>query len=235
MTVPYATRADVYRLGLSAQAFVVRARPVPLTDVSATTATIRLQAHGMSTGDAFTFEVTSGGTLPTGITAFLPYYAVVVTADLFRVSLTSGGSAIASWASPGTGGVSPWSISVDQGSRLDAHILDASSAVDECLTAQAPPLLVSPVTGTYPLVVVGIVSRMAARSAVTSLQIENPQYRVAVDRLFAQEAADQQTLTDWKAGKPIQPAAVDQTPGSPFDGPQVGYSQCAQPWNTPYL
>ncbi len=92
-----------------------------------------------------------------------------------------------------------------------------------------------PVTGSYPHVVIGIVARMAARSAVTSLQIENAAYRVATDRLFAMQAADDQMLTDWKAGKPIQPLAIDQTPGSPFNGPEVGFSQYAQPWTTPYL
>ncbi len=235
MTVPYATRADVYRLGLSAQAFVVRARPVlpasNTTGVDTTTATIRLEAHGMQTGDAFTFQGTTGGALPTAISQFVKYYASVVTDDLFRVSLTNGGTPIASWASAGTG----WGVSVDQGSRLDAHILDASAAVDECLTAQAPPLLVDPITHSYPHVVIGIVARMAARSAVTSLQIEQAQYRVAADVLRDGKADDDKTLADWKAGKPIQPLALDQTPGSPFNGPEVGFSQYAQPWTTPYL
>ncbi len=122
MTVPYATRADVYRLGLSAQAFVVRARPYGAVD--ATTATVRLEAHGMQSGDTFTFQVTSGGTLPTSISQFTVYYASVVSADLFRVALTSGGTPIASWVSAGTG----WGISVDQGGRIDAHILDASAS-----------------------------------------------------------------------------------------------------------
>lgn len=196
----YATRRDVYLLGLSAQAFVARSRPFDAVD--ATTATVRLRAHGLDTGDVVTFEATAGGALPTGLSAFAVYYAVPVSSDLFRVSLTSGGAAIASWASAGSG----WAIAIDYGPRLDAHLADASATIDEHLTAHDPPLLAP-----YPAVVVGMCARMAARAAVTSLQIENAAYRVAVDRLFAREAQDLEILAAWKAGKPIQPRPTDKS------------------------
>jgi hypothetical protein len=67
------------------------------------------------------------------------------------------------------------------------------------------------VTGKYPAVLVGITARIAARRAIASLEVENPQFRVAIDRLLASEAADQIILLDWKNGKPIQPRPVDET------------------------
>ena len=224
----YATRRDVYLLGLSAQAFVARSRP--FDSVDATTATIRLRAHGLDSSDVITFEASSGGALPTGISGFTPYYPVLVSSDLIRVSLTSGGSAVASWASAGSG----WAVAIDFGPRLDAHLADANATIDEHLTAHEPPILADPATGHYPPVLVGMCARMAARAAVTSLQIENAAYRVAVDRLFAREAQDLEILAAWKAGKPIQPRPTDETEAAD-NAARAGNSRSVVPWTSGML
>lgn len=205
----YSTLDDVFLLGLSAQAFVVLARPFDAVD--AASATIRLQAHGLTTLDVCTFEVTEGGALPTGISAisaFTPYYPIPVTADLFRVATTPNGTPIASWADGGIG----WSIKVDTTRRILAHNEAEAARIDEHLTAHKPPIGVDLSTGKYPHVLVGLNARMTARAAVISLAIENEAYRVPRDRLMDREEADMKMLKDWEAGKPIQPRPTDGTP-----------------------
>jgi hypothetical protein len=204
----YSTLDDVFLLGLSAQAFVVLARPVDAADVDAATATIRLRAHGLSTKDVITFEVTEGGALPTGISAFTPYYPIPVSGDLFRVALTENGTPIASWVDGGEG----WSVQVDTTRRILAHNEEEAARIDEHLTAHKPPIQPDPITGKYPQVLVGLNARMTARAALLSLAIENEAYRVPRDRLMEREEADMKMLTDWEGGKPIQPRPTDETP-----------------------
>jgi hypothetical protein len=197
---------DVFLLGLSAQAFVVLARPVDAAD--AATATIRLKGHGLTTLDVITFEVTEGGALQTGISAFTPYYPIPITADLFRIALTPNGTPIASWADAGSG----WSVQVDTTRRILAHNEQCAAQIDEHLTAHKPPIGVDLTTGKYPQVLVGLNARMTARAAVISLAIENEAYRVPRDRLMEREEADMKMLKDWEEGKPIQPRPTDGTP-----------------------
>jgi len=198
----YCTRDNVYQLALPATAFVSRARPFDA--VGASTATIRLKAHGLSTLDIVTFEKTSGGTLPTGISEFTVYYPVPVSSDLFRLATSYGGTPIASWVSGGSG----WAIAVDPGRRLDMHVRESASRIDDHLTAHELPLLPDN-NGEYPYVLVGLNARMAARQCITTLQFDTTAFRTAIDRLAAQEKADEQMLLDWKNGKPLQPRPED--------------------------
>ena len=220
----YATPDDVFQLGLSAAAFVMRGRPADAVDGA--TATIRLKGHGLAASDVITFEVTSGGGLPTGITGFALYYPVPLSHDLIRVSTSSSGTPITSWASVGGG----WTLVVDPSRRIQAHLDDTAAVIDEHLTAHDPPLLRDPL-GKYPAVIVGLNARMAARAAVASLQIENPQYRVAVDRLLAREVQDLELLKDWKGGKPVHPQPVDETETAD-NAAQATYSFVRSPWTT---
>lgn len=200
----YCTDDDVFTLGLAAQAFVVRARPVQAADIDGATGTIRLKAHGLTSADLVTLEVTSGGSLPTGLSAFTAYSPIVVSFDLLQLAETPDGDAL-TFASGGSG----WGLAIDPLRRLRAHALEVSAEIDEHLTAHDVPIQPDPVTGKYPQVLVGLAARMAARAGVNSLQIENPQYKVAVDRLFAREEFDKILLADWKAGKPVQPRPTD--------------------------
>jgi hypothetical protein len=202
----YSTLDDVFLLGLSAQAFVILARPFDAVD--AASATVRLKAHGLTVLDVITFEVTEGGALPTGISAFTPYYPISITADLFRVALSPNGTPIASWVDAGSG----WTIQVDTTRRILAHNEQCAAQIDEHLTAHKPPIQADSQTGKFPQVLVGLNARMTARAAVISLAIENEAYRVPRDRLMDREEADMKMLKDWEAGKPIQPRPTDATP-----------------------
>lgn len=196
----YCTLDDVFNLALSAQAFITRPRPFDAVDIS--TATIRLKAHGLSLSDVITFEASSSGSLPTGISGFQPYYPIPVSGDLVRVALTPSGTPIASWVASGSG----WGIVVDFTRRLQAHIDATAAEIDENLTADEPPL-----TAPFPTQIIALNARMAARAAVLSLQIDNAQYRVAVDRLMAKETADMAQLAIWRSGKPLNPRPTDQS------------------------
>jgi hypothetical protein len=236
----YATRDEVFLLGLSAQAFVTRPRPLEAYDasnVAISTGTIRLTGHGFSTADLVYLTVTAGGALPGG-TAPLTYYSPLPLGnDLFQLAATPYGSPIV-FSSIGFG----WSLAVDPMRRIDLHREERSGFIDEHLTAHEPPILPNPVTGKYPIVLVGLCARMTARAAVTSLQIENAAYRVAIDRLMAMAAADGDTnppaqpgslLGDWKAGKPVQPRPKDQN--TVPDNSAVAFSLRAVPWQTGYI
>lgn len=224
----YCTTDEVFTLGLAAAAFVSRPR-VP-DAVSANPAVIRLKAHGLTTSDVITFEAVSGGSLPTGLSGFQPYYPVPTSADLLRVATTPNGTPIASWASSGAG----WGVCVDPLRRIAAHALEVSAEIDEHLTAHEPPILVDPITGLYPQVLVGLAARMTARAAVTSLQVENAAYRVAVDRLMAREEFDREILKAWKEGKPIQPRPTDEDDLAD-NAPRAGYGRPNAGWSRSYV
>jgi len=196
--MPYAVIDDIYELGLAARAFIAYARPFEAVDI--TTGTIRLKAHGYDPSDIITFEVSSGGQLPSQLSAFAPFYPYVVTSDLFKVCSSPGGSPIAPFDVVG----SAWAIAIDPIRRLNKHLADTSAIIDEHLTAHEVPIDPDE-NGHYPPVLVGVNARMAARRAVNSLQVENAQYRVAIERLNAFEEFDNEMLKDWKAGKPVQP------------------------------
>lgn len=206
----YATRDHVFLLGLGSEAFVRRARPVVAADVDGPTGTIRLEAHGLLNLDEVTFEKTAGGTLPTAISEFVVYFPIRVSENLFKVSATPNGAPL-TFASVGSG----WSIKVDQGRRLDAHLKEASAWIDQHMTAHAPPLLPDSATfgdDLFPPLIVGLCARRAARRAVTTMQFENDQYKFVVDRLDKAEAEDKELLDAMAAdGWPINPRPTDQT------------------------
>lgn len=228
----YATPDDVYLLGLSAQGFVVRPRPVVATDVNTATGTIRLKAHGLDAADLITFEVVSGGSLPAELAGFGWNYTspVVVGTDLLKIASVLGGSTpIASFTSAGSG----WGITVDGLRRLTRHLVAEAARLDGCLTAHAPPLKVDPITGAYHPEAIALNARMAARAAVISLQIENAGARKAVDRLFAMEERDEARLLELKMGMPLNPRPIDQDV-VPNNAPRANGS-CLIPWRRNYL
>lgn len=217
--MPYATRDHVYNLGLSARAFARAPRPVEAVEPS--TGTIRLTAHGLSADDLVLLDAVAGGTLMGGVSAFTYYSPTIVGADLFRIV------GVASFSSSGQGA----RVTLDPGRRIDQHLADAAALIDEHLTAHSVPLLPDPTTGFYPQVVIGINARMAARAAVTSLQIENAAFREAIDRLMAQEEYDRMILADWKSGKPVQPRPTDQTESVADNSARAGASRAQIDWH----
>lgn len=224
----YCSDDDVFTLGLDARAFEVRARK--FDDVDAASGTIRLKAHGLTAEDVVVFEVTTGGTLPTGESAYVPRYPLIVSFDLLQLAATPSGTAL-TWADGGEG----WLLAVDPLRRIQAHAEAVTATIDQKLVAHATPIQVDPITGKYPMVLRALAARMTARAAVTSLQAENPRYKSAVDRLLAQEEFDNAMLDGFeKNGIPIRPAPTDTTPGVADNGARGatvdysngGYSGC---------
>ena len=225
----YCTRDDVFLLGLSAQAFVVRARPVNAsTDVDTATGVVRLKAHGLTDDDTITLEVTTGGLLPTGLSAFVAYGVAVVSFDLFRI--TENGVPFTSYASAGSG----WGVAVDPLRRLDRHILDTAGIINDRMTAYDPPFELDPVTGLYPPVIVGTNARLAAIAAATTLQFDNAQARVATDRLEAMIERDWVNLETYLKGRPVNPGPTDQNTVAD-NGPRAYRSREPVAWGTGYL
>lgn len=224
----YCTRDDVFLLGLGAQAFVVRARPVESGAVDIATGVIRLKAHGLSDDDTVTTEVTTGGTLATTLSAFTAYGVAVVSFDLFR--LTLNGTPITSYVSAGSG----WGIAVDPLRRIDRHILDAAGIINDKMTAYDPPFEVDPITGLYPPVIVGTNARLAAVNAATTLQFDNAQARVATDRLEAMLERDWVNLETYLKGRPVNPGPVDQNTVAD-NGPRAYRTRAPVDWGTGYL
>jgi hypothetical protein len=204
----YATLQDVYDLGFTARAFVVVPRPWQpekrMGDaIDITTGTIRMAGHGYSASDLVEFVLYGAGSVPAGASDGVLYSPVPV--DFFRFRLALNGTTL-TYTAPGSG----WALQIDPERRLQRHLDDAATRIDRALIAQSPPLKPDPITGKYPAEVVGINARIAARSAIPSLQFENPAHRSAADRVLAQEAADERMLADWMAGKPLLPEALDQ-------------------------
>jgi hypothetical protein len=230
----YATLDETYLLALTERAFVVAPSPIQhATDLA--TGTIRLTGHGFHGTDRILFSVTSGGVLTPELSTFVYYTPKRLGPDLFQViNPATGLPFVFTVASSG------WAVKVDPERRLLMHLEDAASRIDQCLPAHATPIKVDPVTGLYPPVIRGLNARMGARSAVTSLQIENPEFREPMDRLFAMAATDGDTnppaqpgtlLGDYKAGIPIMPTPTDQTAIAEM-GARASYTRAARGWTT---
>ncbi len=236
----YATLPDIY-LALSERAFVVVASAIQSVDIN--TGTIRMVAHGCYPADRILFSATSGGALPPELDPFTYYTPIRLGPDLFQVADPITGAPIPFSAEP-----RGWSVKVDHERRLAWHNDDAAARINQRLGAHATPLKPDPVTGKFAPVIVGLNARMAARSAVTSLQIENPEFRKPLDRLFAQAATDGDTnppglpgslLGDYAAGLAVLPQPVDQDTLANMAGRGVnrftpGAAQyggcCVRPW-----
>lgn len=132
------------------------------------------------------------------------------------------------WLDAGDG----WAITVDTTARLQAILEERSGFIDEHLTAHDVPLDPDPITGKYPWVVIGLCARLAARQAIASLEVTDPQYKVPIDRLLASEEDDKKLLADWKKGKPIQPRPTDDTPDTAENAARARSSRDEMPWST---
>jgi hypothetical protein len=218
VTVPYATPRHVYDLGLTAQAFVVRPRPLASRAgdfLDYATGTFWMLGHGLDATDIVWLVLVagSGGTLPGGALATISYSPIVVDGRRFRLSLTEGGSAV-TFTNAGTSesnGVTAWGILADPERRLMACILAESADVDQCLIAHSTPLLVDPDTGLYPQKVVDIVARGAARRAIAGALFDNAASKIPTERLDATKADDDAQKERWRSGVPLYPQPLDQT------------------------
>jgi hypothetical protein len=217
VTASYCKVQDVYDLALTARAFV--SRPKQVEAVAISTGILKVTGHALAPADLVTLEVTTGGALPPEYSAAQPYNVAPISSELFQL-VPVGGSAITALTDAGKLG--SWGIVVDHVRRLQRNIRDASARIDQMLLDHGVPLERDPETGEYPDVIVGICARMAARATVPTLLTENAAFRVAIDRLLAQEGTgkdpepgtDRYLLAAWFDGAPIrpEPTAASSTP-----------------------
>lgn len=223
MAHAYATIGDVYR-EIGAAAFLSRPRPIDARagdSFDYATGTFTIGAHGYDGTDRVRLAlVASAGTLP-GSAVASPYYVLKFDYWRFQLSLTQGGAAVTFTSTGAASGANtyPWGVQLDPEPRLQTKLYRVSEIIDECLTAHSAPILVDPITGEYPGILVGLAARMAARRTLTASAFDNEAARVAMDTLRAQAAFDGDTdppaqegslLGDWKGGKPIYPKPKDQ-------------------------
>ena len=126
---------------------------------------LTIDGHGLEDDDELQFRAESGGTLPTGITAGVVYYAIVVSDSTFKIAATSGGSAVdlsgSTWANVLCVFKLPW-----------AKWIESSSAEVDCtMPAHAVPLTAIPaIVRRY---TAGLVAEKAlAFTGQTSVQIQ---------------------------------------------------------------
>lgn len=239
----YATPQDVYDLGLTAQAFVVRPRPLDPRagdSLDIETGTFRMIGHGLTADDVVELVLVAGGAVPAGGAINTTYHPLIVDFFRFRLSLTPNGAAV-TFADTGTHGPSgsAWAIQVDPERRLARSCDVVSRDIDQDLVAHATPIEPDPVTGRYPDKLVGIVARTAARRGVAGLTFDNPAFKAATERLQAEETRDEEQRGRWRAGAPLLPRPLDQTPtladASARGAARAVSSGVTPNWNRGYL
>src|SRR5690606_9991887 len=110
---------------------------------------------------------------------------------------------------------------------LDRHLEAAAARINEHLVAHTPPL-----APPYPLQVVEINARLAARRMLTTLQFDNAAFRVSAEQLRDTSDLDEEQLQRWLRGKPVHPPADDQTPGVSDNSARATSSRAPSPWTT---
>lgn len=129
--VDYCSASKLYDYGLPRGSIPNPGRIAESVDASADS--ITLGEHGFSAGDRVRFRAEAGGSLPTGLSAGVEYYAIPLTDSTFSVSLTDGGAAV-DLSSAGA------RVKVIAPLPLDAAITWASRLVDDMLPAALVPL-----------------------------------------------------------------------------------------------
>jgi hypothetical protein len=201
----YCTRADVYGLGLSPEAFARGARPIE--DVVPATGTLFLRSHGLSADMPITLTVLSSSVfgaapavLPGGLVEGAAY-AQPVNSDAFRVSTAPGGAPISSFTDAGEGVAG---VIVDHGPYLDQAIEGASTIIDAHAVAHKAPLQASVLKIVCAFLAARIyIAAHAAGNPVFAKAAEPPEWlRQIIDRLF----------TMWLSGAPLPAGSSDATP-----------------------
>lgn len=218
MTLPsYATRGDVIRFGLPAAALVASSRS--LTSVDAAGNALMLEGHGLSDGDALTFVA---DTLPAPLAASTVYYALVISPDLLRVSLTPSGAPV----DITTTGAAPITVRVSNEDKITAALEERSRTVEAALAAHKKPF-----AQPYPSRVVAWVARLAAADLVVSLGLANSNYRDSVQPILDAAKFVWAELSPYRGGLPLDELSViDATPAT-ADNSAIGWGDDARGWD----
>lgn len=95
--------------------------------------------HGLSNNDRLIITTDSPGTNPGGVSPSTLYYAIVVDSNTFRISTTSGGSAV-DVTTIGSIGTQPTRLRYGNGRIIQAYKLPASRTI---LSGQSQPIPLS--------------------------------------------------------------------------------------------
>lgn len=230
----YATRENVFDLGLRAEAFLARPRAIEAVDPA--TGVLTLRSNGLFAGYVLTLFVEGSATpgrpsasLPGGLSASVVYEAAPVngSSDLFKVKPV-GGALISSFTNAGTG---VFSMVVDIGRTIDRIALNESGNIDEELTNNSPPITADPVTHLYPEILIGVCARRTAVRAALIFGLSSPVYQASLDKLIAGQAFDDLALKRWYEGRYINVHPPDQG-AEPINAPLAGYAYAPTNWHT---
>jgi hypothetical protein len=146
MTTLYCSASDLYAYGIPYGGLPNPGRLVAA--VNTTTNVFSLDGHGFATNTELLFRAESGGSLPSPLAEGTTYYAIVVSDSAFKVSTSSGGSALdITTAGSNTIVVSP--LPVDEwiewasryiDSHLTGHMVPLSEPIDVVIKAAAADL-----------------------------------------------------------------------------------------------
>jgi hypothetical protein len=201
----YATRRNVYALGLPPAAFVRAPRTVEAVD--AATDTFTLRGHGLETDRVLTFALqasptpvhgVAGSALPAGISASTVYYAIKISEDLFQVAASASGAAVAI-ADAGSG---IFGVAVDFGADLDAQLEADAGDIDIACAAHGTPFPAD-TGGAYPAWLVGLNARLSGAGQLIVHGLQNPLYEAAMKRILDRVETDRADMAWWKKGQPI--------------------------------
>lgn len=222
MGYPYATAQSFYDY-LKAEAIVGSARRVISVDPG--TNRLLIPGHGLISGDVLRIELGDApygdtAALPSPLSAFTPYYALVASGDLISLAATSGGSAI----DITTTGAGLLSIVVDMTASIERVLASNASRLDACLARRGVAL---PLVGDFPALT-SLVCRLSAwwlllaRGYTSGRQVDPDQ-----DYKLLSEAAEE--LADLCSGQPSDllkdlPIAASAATSSAWDLNQRGWT-----------
>lgn len=182
-------------MGYCAQADVVAflpsgglPNPARVATADATSNELTSEGHGLVDGATVRLRAETDGELPAGLAEATTYYAIVVSSSRFKVSATSGGSAI-DFTTDGENFVYsaelPWSAWIDWGARQ----------VDSFLPAH-----VVPIVAPYPEIVVTANAELAAMRGLQATAGADIDLGARIDAIGAR-------LTRWAKTLPVRGVA----------------------------
>lgn len=188
--VAYATRDDVYRVGVPRGSLVNPARSI--ASVNTTANSLELDDHGFALDREVQFVVDEGGALPSPLVAGTVYFAIPVSGSesTFKVAATAGGAAI----DLTTAGTDSFGVLASLGPEIDREIAQHSEWFSEVVIGTAQPL-----ESPYPEWVVAVVAKLTAASLVRRLGLSK--YQGIVDE--ATEARND-AIRMGGSGKPLR-------------------------------
>ena len=233
----FATPADVYALGLPPAAF--KSTPRTIEAAESTTGVLTLSNNGLTLGGLLRFSLEGqsayGATtnaLPGGLAPATMYTATPYGggSDLFQVTPV-GGSLVTSFTSDAVG---PFAIVVDTASALLVQLDAWTDIIGDTIIDLAPPILPDVATGKHHWKLRTACAHLAARHFATMFGLSNPNFADSMKTFLEGPLAKMVDgwMTEWRAGVPLRPTPIDQTPDVADNGPLAGYDTVATVWQT---